>query len=122
MVPAGVDKVRLDRFLVDRLPTLSRSMIQRWIREQQISLNGLPTTCSQLVKEGDRITIQPSQSRSMKLLPDPIPLQILYEDEDLVVIDKPAGMVVHPGAGTKGGTLVHALLAHCEVLSGIGGV
>jgi len=107
--------VRLDRYISDHHPTLSRSVVQRLIREQRVQVNGQPAKASDIPSPGDIITIS-LQAASSKT-PSPvdratIPLRVLYEDQDLLVIDKPAGVVVHPGAGHPGDTLVDALLAH----------
>jgi len=114
---------RLDAFLASRLEALSRARIQALIREQFIHVNNAPAKPRDAVKPGDRITIAIPEAVPAEATPEDIPLHILYEDNDLVVIDKAHGMVVHPAAGNPGGTLVNALLHHCRgQLSGIGGV
>jgi len=112
---------RIDRYLIKQGVSLTRSRIQALISEEQIRLNGQPTRASQKVKKGDRIDICIPDPRPLDLIPEAIPLDFLYEDEALLVINKPAGMVVHPAPGHDTGTLVHALLHHCKDLTGIGG-
>jgi len=114
---------RLDAFLAMRLDDLSRARIQTLIREQFILVNGAPAKPRDVAKPGDRITIALPEAVPDVAAPEGIPLRILHEDDDLVVLDKAHGMVVHPAPGNPGGTLVNALLHHCKGrLSGIGGV
>jgi 23S rRNA pseudouridine1911/1915/1917 synthase len=103
-------------------PQLTRSQAQRLIREGRITAGGRQAKCSRRVKAGEEILLDQPEPRPSGLEPEEIPLDVVYEDEHLVVINKPAGMVVHPGAGVRKGTLVNALLEHCTDLSGIGGV
>jgi len=111
---------RLDRFLASVLGTYSRSQIQRLIEEGRVQVAGRAGKSNQAVKAGQVVTIDPEPSPA-SLEAEPLPLTIVYEDSDLVVVDKPAGMVVHPAAGHAGGTLVNALLHHISDLSGVGG-
>ena len=114
---------RIDAYLSEQIPELSRSRIQKSIRSGELTVGGSPVTKpSRRVHEGDRLELVFSPPKPLDLEPEEIPLDILYEDDGLVVLDKPAGMVVHPSPGHDRGTLVHALLAHCRNLSGIGGV
>ena len=115
---------RLDRFLSMRLPSLSRTRVQTLIKGGHASLSGATIEdVTYRVKPGDRFALELPPPVPATLGPEEIPLNILYEDDALIVIDKPAGLVVHPGAGNPRGTLVNALIAHCgESLSGIGGV
>ena len=113
---------RLDLFLVDKEVPYSRSQIKKWIDEGRISVNGKPEKGSYRLKTGDFLELFPEDPIPLSLTPENIPLSILYEDQDLLVLDKPAGLVVHPAPGNYSGTLVHALLFHCLDLSGIGGV
>ncbi len=114
---------RLDAWLASRLSELSRSRIQTLIREQFILVNSAPAKPRDAVKRGDRISIALPEAVPLDNAPQEIPLAILYEDDDLVVLDKAPGMVVHPAPGNPDGTLVNALLHHCRgKLSGIGGV
>ena len=101
---------------------VSRSQIRRWIEAERVEVDGAPCRPSQRVQLGDRIDADPPEPVPSPLTPEPIPLRVLYEDEDLIVVDKPAGMVVHPAPGHAGGTLVNALLHHCGDLAGVGGV
>ncbi|MFV0416119.1 MAG: RluA family pseudouridine synthase [Chthoniobacterales bacterium] len=121
-VPPGDAGQRLDHCLSRSFPDISRSRLQQRIRRHAIRLNGAPAKPSDILSAGDEITMDPeAEPVSVGLTPEDIPLEILFEDSDLLVIDKPAGMVVHPGAGNLTGTLVHAVLHHCDDLSGIGG-
>ena len=114
---------RLDAFLATRLLDLSRSRIQTLIREQFIIVNGQPAKPRDAVKIGDSIVIALPEAVPLENQPQEIPLEILFEDDDLIVINKAHGMVVHPAPGNPDGTLVNALLHHCKgQLSGIGGV
>ena len=114
---------RIDAFLAARLADLSRSRIQTLIREQYIQLNGRPAKPRDAVKLGDRITVIIPEAVPLHNAPQDLPLEILFEDDDLVVLNKGSGMVVHPAPGNPDGTLVNALLHHCQgKLSGIGGV
>jgi 23S rRNA pseudouridine1911/1915/1917 synthase len=116
--------LRLDRFLSERLPSLSRTRVQALIKGGHASLGGATIEdVTYRVKPGDRFALELPPVAPATLEGEQIPLDILYEDDALVVIDKPAGLVVHPGAGNPQRTLVNALIAHCgETLSGIGGV
>jgi len=114
--------LRLDLFLTGRGIGLSRSQVQRAVEEGRVQVNGSPVRSGRKLKAGDEAAIIVPAARPSGVLPESIALAILYEDESLLVIDKPAGMVVHPAAGHSGGTLVNALLHHCRDLSGIGGV
>jgi 23S rRNA pseudouridine1911/1915/1917 synthase len=119
--------MRLDLFLVDRWAKaqaqlgLSRAEIQRLIDEGQITLNGAPAKASARLKTKDRIDIRRLPARETALTAEALPLEILYEDADCLVINKAAGMVVHPAAGQHSGTLVNALLHHCADIAAIGG-
>jgi 23S rRNA pseudouridine1911/1915/1917 synthase len=114
---------RIDSFLAARLAELSRSRIQTLIREQFIQLNGHSAKPRDSVKPGDVITVVLPEAVPLDNAPQDIPLHILFEDDDLVVLNKDSGMVVHPAPGNPDGTLVNALLHHCRgKLSGIGGV
>jgi 23S rRNA pseudouridine1911/1915/1917 synthase len=120
-VPADSEGVRLDRFLVSVLPQQSRSQIQRLIRDGHVSVAGRGAKANHPVRTGERIAVEIPPPTEPALEAEPLPLPILYQDRDIVVVDKPAGMVVHPAAGHAGGTLVNALLHHVDDLSGIGG-
>ncbi|HEY9815718.1 MAG TPA: RluA family pseudouridine synthase [Candidatus Obscuribacterales bacterium] len=114
---------RLDRWLSDHLPEFSRARLQKLIEQGQVWVNDAPCSSKkQAVQAGDRITVTIPEVEPLDLSPEAIPLDILYEDEHLIILNKAAGMVVHPAPGHPRGTLVNALLAHCPNLPGIGGV
>ncbi len=113
---------RLDSLLAAQLTDISRSMIQRLIEEEHVSCNGRTVSKSFRPKEGDKLQLTLPDPAPVQVLPQNIPLNILYEDDHLLVVNKPKGMVVHPAPGNPDGTLVNALLYHCRgSLSGIGG-
>jgi len=121
--------IRLDRWLAQQLPELSRSHLQKLIEQGQVEVNNQICTSKKMtVHRGDCVQVQIPEPRVLELQSEAIPLDILYEDDVLLIINKPAGLVVHPAPGHAEGTLVHALLAHCQLqagastLSGIGGV
>ncbi|ERN39767.1 Pseudouridylate synthase, 23S RNA-specific [Rubidibacter lacunae KORDI 51-2] len=114
---------RLDRCLALKLPDLSRSRLQKLVEQGHVRLNDeVCTDKKTAVKPGDRLNVTLPPAVSLELLPEAIPLHVLYEDEHAIAIDKPAGLVVHPAPGHPSGTLVNALLARCPDLAGIGGV
>ena len=113
---------RLDHFLTEKLSHLSRSRIQALCKEGHILLDGVPPPKPGMVLRGtEHIVCHEPAPKAVETLAEDIPLSVLYEDEHLIVVDKPAGMVVHPAVGNPDGTLVNALLHHCDDLSGIGG-
>jgi 23S rRNA pseudouridine1911/1915/1917 synthase len=115
--------VRLDRFVATAIEGLSRSRTKTLLESGEILRNGAPTRAAEILRAGDTLTVRiPDATPVEELVGEDIPLAILHEDSDLLVLDKPAGLVVHPGAGNATGTLVQALLHHCKDLSGIGGV
>jgi 23S rRNA pseudouridine1911/1915/1917 synthase len=116
------DGPRVDRYLAETWPDLSRSRLERLIAEGLLRVNHAPARSSYRVRRGDLLSVCIPPSSPLAISPEDIPLRVIYEDHDLVVIDKPAGLVVHPAPGHPGGTLVNALLAHCPDLAGIGGV
>jgi len=120
-VPEDGDGIRLDRFLVSVLAEHSRARIQRLIKEGHVQVDGRPAKANQPVKAGQRIGIEIPEAIDPVPRPEALPLPIVYQDRDVIVVDKPAGMVVHPAAGHASGTLVNALLHHIDDLSGIGG-
>ncbi|WP_099241135.1 RluA family pseudouridine synthase [Synechococcus sp. BDU 130192] len=115
---------RLDQWLAQQLPELSRSRLQRLIEQGQVQLNeALCQSKKTKLKVGDRLILKIPAPATMALAPEAMDLDILFEDEHFLIVNKPAGMVVHPAPGNYTGTLVHGLLAHCgENLAGIGGV
>ncbi len=112
---------RLDAFIAAAIPELTRSAVQRLIEQGFVLLDGKECKASHKLSAGEEIGVTIPAPQPSAAAAEDIPLKILYEDGDVVVINKPAGMTVHPGAGVNSGTLVNALLAHCTDLSGIGG-
>jgi 23S rRNA pseudouridine1911/1915/1917 synthase len=112
---------RLDQWLSRRLPQYSRSRIQEWIKSGLVLVDGKAARSSHATRAGEAIDVTPADPPPLHAVAEEIPLAILYEDDDVVAIDKPAGMVVHAGAGVHSGTLVNALLHHFEKLSAVGG-
>ncbi|MBI3668200.1 MAG: RluA family pseudouridine synthase [Acidobacteria bacterium] len=113
--------LRLDRYLAARLPALSRTRIQELIEEGHVQVGGAAAKRAQRVAAGEAIAVEILPRPPLAAVPEAIPVEILYEDEDLVAVNKPAGMVVHAGAGVVSGTLVNALLHHLGKLSDVGG-
>lgn len=115
--------LRIDKYLSSNLDFLSRSYIQKMIQEQNVSVNGKIVKANYNLKEDDEIEFQLPPNVEPDIVAEDIPLDVLYEDDDVIVVNKPKGMVVHPAAGHYSGTLVNALMHHCkESLSGINGV
>lgn len=112
---------RLDKVLTELLPTITRSHIQQWIKEGNVSVNGETLKANYKVQPGDEIAIVEPELVSLEVLAENIPIEIVYQDEDVVVVNKAQGMVVHPSAGHQTGTLVNALMHHITDLSGING-
>jgi 23S rRNA pseudouridine1911/1915/1917 synthase len=121
LVPKEGARMRLDQFLARELPRFSRSRIQQLIRQQFVTLNDSPARPRDILRIGDRISVNEPPLQKIESRPEAIPLDVLFEDDDLIVINKPPGLVVHPGAGHAEHTLVNALLHHSAHLSGIGG-
>ncbi len=122
VVEADPAQHRLDAWLAARLPELSRARIARLLAEGHVLVNGAPARKSSRPAPGDTVEITVPAPVSDRLEPEAIPLEIVYQDSDIAVLMKPAGLVVHPAPGHRQGTLVHALLHHLPDLSGIGGV
>ena len=120
-VPRLTAPCRLDRFLMGLGIHSSRTFLQRLIREGEVEVNGQTVKTRYRVRSGDRIVVRIHAPTPLKIQPEPIPLDIVYEDSHLLVVNKPEGLVVHPAPGHYSGTLVNALLHHCRDLSGIGG-
>jgi len=112
---------RLDAFLAEAQDRVSRSRIKKLIEDNRVSVNGQPARAKYKLKSGDFIQLEIPPTVASQTLAEPIALQVVYEDASLLVVDKPAGMVVHPAPGHASGTLVNAVLGHCKDLSGIGG-
>ena len=119
--------VRLDRVLVDwvetddEIPPMSRAFLQRLIKNRQVLLNGVAASKSKMVRGGDQITLILREPETSEIVAQAMDLDVIYEDSDLIVVNKSAGMVVHPAPGHSDGTLVNALLHHCPDLGAIGG-
>lgn len=120
-VTPGNEGQRLDQFLVSVVPGQSRSHIQRLIKDGLVHVGERAVRPNTPVRSGDRVAVEIPTPAPATPAPEPLPVRIVYDDPDLVVVDKPAGMVVHPAAGHAAGTLVNALLHHVRDLSGIGG-
>ncbi|KAF0133518.1 MAG: 23S rRNA pseudouridine synthase [Candidatus Saganbacteria bacterium] len=121
IIDKKTDKQRLDIFLAKQNMGLSRAYVQRLIEQKEILVNGLPQKHSYKLKVGDNVTVEISPPKKIEVEAENIPLDVVYEDEDLLVVNKPRGMVTHPAVGNFKGTLVNALLYHIKNLSGIGG-
>jgi len=122
VVESDQEGTRLDTFLASRIQELSRSRVQQLIKQQQIKVNQVDCRPSYRVKAGDRIFLRiPAPEESFELVPEQVPFDVIYEDESLVVVNKPPGVVVHPAPGHHRATLVHGLLHRCKDLQGIGG-
>ncbi len=121
IVPNERAGLRLDRYLALALPEFSRARLQDWIRSGEVHLQGKNVRVRETVRGADVVRLSVPPLQTIAAQPEDIALSLLFEDEDLLVVDKPAGLVVHPGAGNQTHTLVNALLHHCSTLSGIGG-
>jgi len=113
--------VRLDRWLSERLTDLSRARLQALIRGGLVRIDGATSKAAHRLRGGERIEIEVPPAVEETLVPEVVPLSIVYEDDHVLVVDKPAGMVVHPGAGRSQGTLAAAILAHAPTIAGVGG-
>jgi 23S rRNA pseudouridine1911/1915/1917 synthase len=114
--------LRLDHFLSEQASHISRSRLQALIKDAHVTVDGHPAKQNHKLHGGEHVILHEPAAVACEIAPENIALDVLYEDSDLIVINKPAGLVVHPAVGHSGGTLVNALLHHCEALSGIGGV
>lgn len=112
---------RLDSFLTRNMPDFSRTHIQRFIKEGLVSVNETRKKANYILGKGDSVRVELPVPKEASVEPEDLPLSILYEDKDIIVVDKKRGMVVHPASNVMEGTLVHALLFHCMDLSGING-
>lgn len=120
---AETSGVRIDKFLSDAMPDVSRSYIQKLIRDQHIAVNKGQVKSNYKLSAGDEIEVSLPELKAPDIKPEEIPLDILYEDDDILIVNKPKGMVVHPAPGHYSGTLVNAVMFHCrDNLSGINGV
>jgi 23S rRNA pseudouridine1911/1915/1917 synthase len=114
-------KTRIDKYLTDRMTDVSRSQIQLWIGDGRVLVNGTAVKANYKLLENDRIELSIPEPESAEIVPEDIPLDVVYEDSDVIVVNKPRGLVVHPAPGHASGTLVNALMYHCRDLSGING-
>ncbi len=112
---------RIDKLLADAIEDVSRSQLQDWIRDGHVQVNGSAVKPNYKVGAGDEVVVRPPAPAPTELVPEHIPLDVVYEDSDVIVVNKPRGMVVHPAVGHPNGTLVNALMYHCKDLSGING-
>ena len=123
MVSEEQEDLRIDRYLAEACEELSRSYIQKLLKSQDVLVNGSPVKASYKVAAGDQIEVEVPEAIEPEIAAEEMDLDILYEDQDVILINKPKGMVVHPAAGHYTGTLVNGLMAHCkDELSGINGV
>jgi 23S rRNA pseudouridine1911/1915/1917 synthase len=113
--------LRLDHYLHGRLPQYSRSRLQDWIKERRVTVDGAAAKASLLLRGAERIEVSPADLPPLQAAPEDLPLEILYQDAAVIAIDKPAGLVVHAGAGAHSGTLVNRLVHHFAALSRAGG-
>lgn len=114
--------IRLDKYLIDYLPEMTRTQIQQMIENEEILVNNKPTKPSYKLRVNDEVVVKYVKPKTLDIKSEEIPLDIYYEDSDLIVVNKPTGMVVHPAFGNYEGTLVNALMHHCKDLSTINGV
>jgi len=118
---AGNAGERLDHYLQARMGGYSRARLQAWIKDGLVSVNGAPAKPSMIVRGGERIEVSPADVPPLKAEPENAPIEILYEDASVIAVNKPAGLVVHAGAGASSGTLVNRLVHHFNALSQVGG-
>ena len=119
-MPPEVTGERLDRFVADRLSDHSRSRVAAWIRDGRVRVDGAPGRPSTLVKAGQEVVVEVPPPPPVTLTPQPMELDVVHVDDELLVVEKPAGLVMHPGAGHPDGTLVNGLLHRFETLSPLG--
>ena len=123
IVPGNLSGIRLDKALGLAFPEYSRSYFENLINEGRVLISGQKTKVSRKTQEGEEVLISHPPVKECEIVPQDIPLSILYEDQDILIVDKPKGLTVHPAAGHPDGTLVNAIMAHCgDRLSGINGV
>ncbi|MBV5120565.1 RluA family pseudouridine synthase [Bacillus halotolerans] len=113
---------RIDKFLASTENGWSRTQVQLWVKDGQVVVNGSPVKSNYKIQPGDQVTVTVPEPEALDVLAEPMDLDIYYEDQDVLVVNKPRGMVVHPAPGHLTGTLVNGLMAHCTDLSGINGV
>ena len=120
-VDASMHGTRIDRLLAARFPEITRSRFQRWLRDGRVTARGRKVRSAYRVQDGDDIQVRVPPPEPSRLDPENIPLHVVYEDDEVLVLDKPAGLVVHPAVGNRRGTLVHALLYHVPQLAAAAG-
>ena len=106
---------RIDKVITTHETTHTRSQVQKWLQDGLVTVNGQPTKANYKVASGDVIAISIPEAKPLEAIPEPIPLDIVYEDDQVIVVDKPQGMVVHPAPGHPDGTLVNGLLYHTDL-------
>ncbi|WP_430022716.1 RluA family pseudouridine synthase [Paenibacillus sp. MABNR03] len=114
-------KERIDKYITEAMDDVSRSQVQLWIGDGLVTVNGTVVKANAKLAEGDLIELQIPEPTAVEIIAEDIPLEVVYEDSDVIVINKPRGLVVHPAPGHTSGTLVNALMYHCKDLSGING-
>ena len=112
---------RLDHYVQEHVPGVSRSRLQSWIKAGRVLVNGAPAKVSQLLRGGESVEVTPADLAPLAAAPEDLPVEILYEDASVIAVNKPAGLVVHAGAGTESGTLVNRLVHHFATLSQVAG-
>lgn len=122
IVDREISGQRIDKWISDQLSDVSRSQIQLWIKEGYIRVGGAAVKPNYKLAEHDVVTWEIPEAEAAEIIPEDIPLDVVFEDGDVIVVNKPRGLVVHPAAGHAKGTLVNALMHHCQDLSGINGV
>lgn len=122
IVDREISGQRIDKWISDQLSDVSRSQIQLWIKEGHIRVGGAAVKPNYKLAENDVVTWEIPEAEAAEIIPEDIPLDVVFEDRDVIVVNKPRGLVVHPAAGHAKGTLVNALMHHCQDLSGINGV
>lgn len=116
------EKGRIDKVLTALFADHSRSQVQQWLKDGAVSVNGEPVKANYKVKSADAIVVEVPEPEELEIVAEDLPIEIVYEDDDVAVVNKPQGMVVHPSAGHAQGTLVNALMYHMKNLSSINGV
>lgn len=124
VVDSELSGTRIDKYVTDILndPAVSRTQVQEWIKSNAVKVNGSNVKSNYKVQTNDTVVIEVPEAEQLEIVAEAIPLEIIFEDKDVIVINKPRGMVVHPAPGHSSGTLVNALMHHCKDLSGINGV
>ncbi|EPD08476.1 putative RNA pseudouridine synthase YlyB, partial [Lacticaseibacillus paracasei subsp. paracasei Lpp70] len=110
-----IEQGRIDKVITAHETTHTRSQVQKWLQDGLVTVNGQPTKANYKVASGDVIAISIPEAKPLEAIPEPIPLDIVYEDDQVIVVDKPQGMVVHPAPGHPDGTLVNGLLYHTDL-------